>query len=201
MCWHVAGEYATYMAGVFPDSYDVAIYVAYPLLINSDIVNTILCITNRAIEDVDVQFSICDFHFELLTSPVLYPGQYLVYTVRWGDVAKLIKLHCIDSVYPCGPRSNLDFVTYIWDSFSHYFMNHAITVGPGSPREIVMFLKHYRASSNGTVSRSYTAWEEMFEGIYDVDLQCRSPDPCTCTACRRQPPSLKASASQIVFRL
>ena len=71
---------------------------------------------------------------------------------------------------------------------------------PGSPREKVMFLKHYRASSNGTVSRSCRACEVMFEGIYDVHLQCRSPDPCTCTACRRQPPSLKASASQIVFR-
>jgi hypothetical protein len=168
MCCAVAGAYAIYMAGGFSNSYDIAIYVAYPLLINSDIANTILCITNLAIEDVDVQFSIRDFHFELSTSPVFYPGQYLVYTVQRGDVTKLIKIYCIDSVYPCGPRSKLDFVNYIWDSFSHYFIKHAITVGPGSPREKIMFLKHYRASSNGTFSRSCRACEGMFEGIYVV---------------------------------
>jgi hypothetical protein len=47
MCCAVVGENATYMAGVFPNSYDIAIYVAYTLLINSDIANTILCVTTQ----------------------------------------------------------------------------------------------------------------------------------------------------------
>jgi hypothetical protein len=89
-----------------------------------------------------------------MTVPVFFPGQYLVYTVRRVDVAKLIKIHCIDSVYPCGPRSNLDVVYYVWDSFYHYFMNHAITVGPDSPSEKVMFLAHYKASNQSMWHRS-----------------------------------------------
>jgi hypothetical protein len=72
----------------------------------------------------------------------------------------------MDSVYPCCPRSNLGFIHYVWDSCSHYFMKHAIAVGPGSPREKVMFLAH---------SRTCSACYEMFEGLYVVDLQCRGP--------------------------
>jgi hypothetical protein len=86
MCCAVAGEYATYMAGVFPNSNNITIYVAYPLLINSDIANTILCVTNRAIEEAAVKFSLCDFHFELESGPLFFSAQYLLYTVRRGDL-------------------------------------------------------------------------------------------------------------------
>jgi hypothetical protein len=82
----------------------------------------------------------------------------------------------------------------------YYFLNYAITVGLGSPSEKVMCLCHYRAANNGRGTRVCRACEAMMDGIYEVEPQCMAPNTCSCTACRRQPPSLKASASEIVFR-
>jgi hypothetical protein len=92
------------------------------------------------------------------------------------------------------PRSKFDLVHFMWESFALYFLNHAITVGWGSPREKEMFLSDNRASSSGRGSRACTACLEMFDGIYEVNLEC------TCTVCRLEHTSLKADASQIVFR-
>jgi hypothetical protein len=122
------------------------------------------------------------------------------YRVCRGDMEKVIKIWCVESLKPCGPRSNIDLVHFVWDCLVYSFLNNAITVEPGSPSEKVMYLCHYRAASNGRGSRACRACEEMMDDIYEVELQCVAPDPCSCTACRRQPPSLKAFAFEIVFR-
>jgi hypothetical protein len=63
-----------------------------------------------------------------------------------------------------------------------------------------MCLCHYRATSNARGSRACTACEEMMDDIYEVGLQCVAPHLCSCTSCQRKCPSLKASASETVFR-
>jgi hypothetical protein len=197
ICCAVVGEYASYMSGVFATSDDVDIYVAYPLERKNDA--AALLLRERHATD-PTKFSLYEFTFELLLDRLFEPCEYMEYRVRWGDMENVIKIRCVDSLKPCGLRSNIDLVHFVWDSLVYYFLNYAITVGPCSPNGKVMYLCHYRAASNGRGSRACRACEEMMDGIYEVELQCVAPGQCSCIACRKQPPSLKASASEIVFR-
>jgi hypothetical protein len=197
ICCAVVSEFASYMSGMFATSDDVDIYVAYPLERTNHAAALPLRERHTA---YPTKFSLCEFTFELLCDRSFDPCEYMEYRVRRGDMEKVIKIRCVDSLKHGCPRSNIDLAHFVWDCFVYYFLNYAITVGPSSPSEKVMYLCHYRAASNGRGTRACRACEDMMDGIYEVEPQCVAPDPCSCTACRRQPPSLKASASESVFR-
>jgi hypothetical protein len=166
ICCAVVGEYAPYMSGMFATSDDVHIYAAYPLEIKSHVAALLL---RERHATKPTKFSLYEFTFELLLDRLFDPCKYMEYSVRWGDMEKVIKIRCVDSLKPCGPWSNIDLVYFVWDCLVYYFLNYAITVGPGSPSEKIIYLCYYRAASNGRGSRACRACEEMMDGIYEVE--------------------------------
>jgi hypothetical protein len=197
ICCTVVGEYASHMSWVFATSDAVYIYVAQPLE-KTNHAAALLLRERKA--TYPTKFSLCEFTFELLCDRLFVPCEYMEYKVRRGDLEKVIKIRCVDSLKPWGPRSDIDLVHFVWDCLVYYFLNYAIIVGPSSPSEKVMYLCHYRAASNGRGTRACRACEDMMDGIYEVEPQCVPPNTSSCTTCRRQPPSLKVSAPESMFR-
>ena len=76
------------------------------------------------------------------------------YVIRYGVDVKALKIVCIESAKPCGPRSNIDLTQYIWSTFEYYCANNAMLVLPlhTSSGKIVK-VHHYRAEIGGGSSR------------------------------------------------
>ena len=45
----------------------------------------------------------------------------LHYYIRYGVDVRGLRLVCVDSVRPCGPRSNIDFTHYTRATFEYFF--------------------------------------------------------------------------------
>ena len=133
----------------------------------------------------------------------------------------IISFFGIDTSAHSGPPSNLNLVHFIWEhserlSFAnlnlvHFIWEHserlsfakyAILFFPSNCRHPpLMFLKYYRDRSD--------RWTDV-EGCQECTEHCQSairsfnncelPNICYCNICMRQPPSLRDSASHILFR-
>ena len=58
------------------------------------------------------------------------PGNVLHYVFKYGGDEVVLRIQCIDSVAPCGPRSNMDLTYHTWSTFEYYCSNYAILVLP-----------------------------------------------------------------------
>jgi len=58
------------------------------------------------------------------------PGENIYYTVRHGSITIAVRIVCVDCVLPCGPRSYLNLVHFMWSTFAYYCSNSAIVVMP-----------------------------------------------------------------------
>ena len=131
--------FATYVAQIF-NSYDfVRLYVA---LSDSPIQNLLFQTVGGA-----ETFTLEGFEFELLDHQV--ENDILVYDLTYGEFRTRLYVWVIDSVKPCGPESNVDFVNFVWgnrDDFS--FLNYAITVHP-LPIPAALVLRRYTSVITG----------------------------------------------------
>ena len=97
-----------------PDS--ITIYVAYGREnLSSDISALLQFKRNLAFSFGCLEFS--------LVPECSIPGKIIHYVIRNGVEVRALKVVCIQSTQPCGPRSNMDFTCYIWSTFDYYCAN------------------------------------------------------------------------------
>ena len=58
------------------------------------------------------------------------PGSNVFYTVRLGNEIAALRIAIVNSSKPCGPRSNINFTYYMWETFAYSITNHGMVVFP-----------------------------------------------------------------------
>jgi len=193
VCCAIVGDSAMYIAGKSSSQPEfLSIYIAYCAQNLSSDISVLLQIQYTE------AFSLGSLVFFL--EPLFFkPGEKIVYIVRYGEQTLPVRLMGINSLEPCGPRSNLDFVHFMWTTFAHYCTNYAILVLPSRTScDKILYTRHYMAENGSGGSRGCSTCivdPRMFNYI-----GCSKPDQCTCIVCCKQPLSLKTAASEIVFR-
>jgi len=95
----------------------------------------------------------------------------------------------------------MDLTYYICTTFEYYCDNYAIVVLPSQTLgDKIVYVRHYQAEIGGeTIRRSGRCVCMIDTSRPEYNFGCRKPEKCTCVLCCRQPPSLKSTASEIVF--
>ena len=74
-------------------------------------------------------FTLEGFEFDVLDHQVT--DDIVIYDLTYGEFRTRLHVLGIDSVRPCGPESNVDFVHFVWDNRKDLScLNYAITVLP-----------------------------------------------------------------------
>ena len=148
LCCAIAGEYAMYTGGKLVSHPDViTMYAAYDRDTCSPDFSVLLQFQKT------LAFSIGSLEFENWSSLTL-PGKFICYVIRYGQVAANLKIVAVESIIPCGPRSNIDFIQYIWSHFYYYCGNYAVCVLPShTSNSKIVYVRHYKAEIRGEGSR------------------------------------------------
>jgi hypothetical protein len=128
---------------------------------------------------------------------------HLFLVTRGENFRMIISFFGIETSAKCGPPSNLNLVHFIWEHSERLsFAKYAILVFPSNCRNpSLMFLKYYRVRSDGwTDVEGCQACIERYQGAICTLNNCELPNICHCNICTRQPPSLRDSASHVLFR-
>ena len=197
LCCTIAGDYAMYIGGKLASHPDViTMYVAYDRQSCSPDVSAVLQFEKTS------TFSLGGLVFENWSTLIL-PGKTISYVIRYGQEIANLKIFCVENIIPCGPRSNIDFVQYVWSHFYYYCGNYAVCVLPlQNSNNKIVYVRHYRAEIGGEESRlcgSCVCTNKNPRMYYSFG--CKRPGNCTCALCRKQPLSLKTMCSKIVFGL
>ena len=194
ICSHITGSFTAYSAGMF-NSYRA--FTLYLVLTDENFAN-IFIQRGSLLSDV---FYMDDFRFQLRKNqPDL--ADIISYTLTKDDFSVKLVVIGIDSTTPCGPSSNADFTYFIWDNFEPFsFKKHSVAPLPsedGSDRTM-SYLQSHRAKSDGWRDNVLCGSCKIhFIGIIHF-VAYNLPEKCSCNICISQPPSLVASATQVVF--
>jgi hypothetical protein len=138
-----------YVSGMLstPPDY-ITIYIAYNPQNLFHQINVLLQIDPTAAFSLD--------YFDFLFLPTYSaPGYSCYYVVRLGVDSAVFRFVRVNSLEICGPRSNVDFVHFIWDNFGYYCANYAITVLPmQTSADKILYARFYKAEIGGDDSRS-----------------------------------------------
>jgi hypothetical protein len=195
LCCCIVEAFAMYIAGRTPThSGCITIYIGYhPTELTPD--SSILFQITRA-----PAFSLNCLDFQLVPEFTI-PGSVISYIVKYGASTLAVKIECVYSNIPCGPRSNLNLVHYLWSEFVYYCSNYGLFVLPSlTSGDKLVYVRYYKAEIGGSESRSCREciWgPENPETLYNIS--CKKPNPCTCILCVKQPPTLKSLALKIFF--
>jgi len=98
-------------------------------------------------------FSLGSIEFEFVPEWSM-PGKLVLYVIRYGGDEIILRIAHIDSVNPCGPRSNMDLTYYVWTTFEYYCANYAIVVLPSQTSgDKIVYIRHYQAEIGGETTR------------------------------------------------
>jgi len=182
-----AGDYAMYIGGKLVSHPDViTMYVAYDRESCSPDVSTLLQFEKTS------AFSLGSLEFENWSTLTL-PGKIICYVIRYGQVTANLKIFGVKSIISCGPRSNIDFIHYVWSHFYYFFGNYAVCVLPShTSNSKIVYVRHYKAEIGGEISRlcNNCICISKDPRMY-YNFGCKRPGNCTCALCRKQPLSLK----------
>jgi len=82
------------------------------------------------------------------------PGKIIHYVIRYGVEVRALKIVCIQSTQPYGPRSNMDLTCYIWSTFDYCCANYAVIVLPShTSGDKIVYVRSYQAEIGGETSR------------------------------------------------
>ena len=125
------------------------------------------------------------------------------YTIRKGGEEIILSVSIISIESACGPRSNIDLTYHVWTLFYFYCTNYAIVVLPSQTSgHKIVYVRHYLAAIGGRTTRCCGRCACLLdESLLYYDFGCRYKEKCHCVLCCIQPTSLKAAASEIVFRM
>jgi hypothetical protein len=194
ICGTIMGQYAMYIAGVLPFHPGViTIYIPHHQQNRSTDISIVMQFQRT------LAFSFESLDFLLLTDYTTPEDIY--YAVRFGVETVTVRLVLINSDKPCGPRTNLDLVHFMWNTYTYFFTNYAIVMLQLSPEATkVLYTHHYMAEIGGGDSRTCMMCSDADEDPRTLNgLQRHAPNKCSCTVHVRQPLSLKSAASKIVF--
>jgi len=76
-----------------------------------------------------ISFSLDCLDF-LLVPECSIPCKIIHCVIRYGVEVRTLKIVCIQSTQPYGPRSNMDLTCYICYTFDYYCANYAVIVLP-----------------------------------------------------------------------
>ena len=183
------------MAGIFNSYTSASLFIP---LTDSSLVR---CIFRQEPDPLD-NFYIHGFLFKISGAD---DEDIYYYDISCGDFWLPFAFYGIDTTDNSDTSSNLDFVQFIWLNYERFtFANYCLTFVRRDYLSLpeLVCLKYYRAESDG--------WRDTIHcGSCIARLQNRlrpmtgylRPNDCSCTICRRQPPSLLASASNTLFHL
>ena len=117
------------------------------------------------------------------------PGKMLHYYIRYGVEVRCLKLVCVDSVGPCGPRSNIDLKHYVWATFEYYFANYAIVLLPShTPGDKIVYVRRYQAEIFGESSRLCGQCVCITKNPRTYcNVGCKKHQNCASVLCCKQP--------------
>jgi hypothetical protein len=148
-------------------------------------------------------FTVNTFHFLLVDSQ----PQLDIFSshVSKDDFCILIIVSGIDTSSHCGPCSNVDFVYFMWQHFKQFcFEKYAMTLISSDyiSNSRLLFLKYFRAESDcwRDTAQCLTCRQEYKQTLRPI-TNCNTFADCSCNVCRRQPPSMQASATHVFFNL
>jgi hypothetical protein len=142
-------------------------------------------------------FSLRELNFTLL-SPYLPEG----YGVEDRDKKHFVNVLVIpvNSSRVCFPRSNLNLVKHVWETYMFSFNKYASLIFPSLERAV--YIRNAKAESDGLLSPACSLCKGNFESLYRYRAKCVRPTQHEfhCTVCARRHPTLKGTASDVAFR-
>jgi hypothetical protein len=123
--------------------------------------------------------------------------------IRVTSDATSINVMCMSvrSVWPCGPRSNLNLMHHVCQTYLFSFYKYGALILP--PLSHVVFIKDPKVRSDGWQTSACGPCAAYFWREYRTLVSCAIPNrthECECTVCIRQPPKLKGMASEVTLR-
>ena len=195
LCCFLTGTFTIFTAGLIHSYASGSIFVALTYV-------PLLDLLFRRLANPPDEFLIGGFKFVLADADDEL--DICFYTVTRGEsFSMLISFFGIETPVQCGPPYNLNLAHFIWEYSERLsFVKHAILLFPSNCRHPpLMFLKYYRARSDGwsDVDECQACTERYQEALRPFH-NCELPNICHCNICTRQPPSLRDSASHILFK-
>ena len=140
-----------------------------------------------------------------------------IYRVRLGPFNTIFCFIGVEAASRCDYRSKVDFVHFIWDPFERVSARiFAVSILPSdnaatplnlssaSPANTkIVYLKYYRALSDGLCLDKRNCTRCMVKHRLSLQMLCccrQAEGDCSCTACKRQPPSLRDICADKYFR-
>ena len=196
MCCFLTGTFVLYMAGVFSSCTNASLFIAM-----TDF-SLLRCIFRQDPDPFD-NFYIHGFLFEFAGADD--DEDIFYYDISCEDFRMTFVFYGIDTTANCDTSSNLDFVRFIWLNYESFnFVKYSMTFVcrdyPSLPE--LLCLKYYRALSDGWTDNVHCgSCVTRYQNRLGHMTRCLRPNDCSCTICRRHPPSLLASASNTLFQL
>ena len=149
LCCGIVDEFPAYMAGKIVSQPELlCIYIAYNTQMDSPDIDILLQKNSYRF----FYFGQLDFQYEDRYS---IPCDMIYYTLRFRDAALAIRIKCVGYVNPCGPRSNLNFIHFLWTTFVFYVMNYGMIIVPSrAAGDRLLYVHHHRAEIEGDDSRA-----------------------------------------------
>src|SRR5215469_4843409 len=201
ICCFLAGSVINYIAGSIKDYSGATLYLAIDS--HKPIQRALLQQNLIPLNGIDLDQG---YYLQLLGFRRSVECYY--YKLIKGDVVIPLCICGIQhTAIVCEPRSNLDFVHFIWQHVeSLSFKRQAMTIIPhyDNPSESsVLYLEHYRIRSDGyAVRNNCRKCLNKHRDFASEYCLCMLPGgPCNCFMCCRQPPSLMAAAAHTLFNL
>jgi len=78
----------------------------------------------------------------------------LLYVISYEVEVRALRIVFIDSVKPCGPRSNIDLTHYLWPTFEYCCANYAIVLLPShTSGNKIVYARRYQPEIGGESTR------------------------------------------------
>jgi len=195
LCCFLTGTFTMFTAGLIHSYGAASIFVALTYA-------PLLDLLFRRMTNPPAEFLLSGFKFVFVDAVDGYDIYY--FTVIHGENFRmLISFFGVTTPVQCGPPSNLNLAHFIWERLERLsFVKYAILLFPSNCRRPpLMNLKYYRAASDGwTDIDECEACTERYQEALRPFHNCELSNTCHCNICVCQPPSLRPSASHILFR-
>jgi hypothetical protein len=179
LCCAISGTFPTYVAGILNSYHVIALSIA-----RTSSTTAFDCLSKKNVTREQIGPFKLEFREE-------NNEDFMHCEITLGDISLPFNIIIVDTTKECGPRSNLNYVEFLWNHMVLLqFKKYAIVAVPFEIPTI-FYLKHYRATSEGW--KTSLLCEICFDEYREILAPYISPSSgpsCRCTVCLRQPPSL-----------
>ena len=195
LCSVIVGDFVMYLGGILSDHPGIiTVYIAYH--------PQKLCPEISALLQISSTPSFSFDKLDFLYIPTYFrPGSNVFYTVRFCNEITALRIAIVNSSKPCGPRSNINFTYYMWETFAYPIKNHGMVVLPLRTSGVqILYTLSYKAEIGGDNSRTCKMCICNIRDLRTLySFSCKKPGPFSCIICCKQPISLKTAAFKTVL--